>query len=158
MLLMSKINPDPMSSQYSTTSKKILGVDLGSVRIGLALSDELGWMAHPWQTLSRSPQSVKEIAQLVEEKNITHVVIGLPRKLDGTYGPAAEQCRTFAQELQQETPAKVALWDERFTTAMASRQLQEAGRNQKQQRAIIDQAAAQQILQDWLDAQQQLAQ
>lgn len=135
-------------------SEKALGLDLGSVRIGLALSDELGWMAYPWQTLSRSSHSVKEIANLIEEKKITTVIVGLPRKLDGTYGLAAEQCRTFAQELQQQTPAKVVLWDERFTTAMATRQLQEAGRNQKQQRPVIDQAAAQQILQNWMDAQQ----
>ncbi len=132
--------------------QRSLAIDLGSVRIGLALSDDLGWMAHPWQTLSRSPQSAKEVAQLIEEKKITTVIVGLPRKLDGTYGPAAEQCRAFAQELQEKTPAKVVLWDERFTTAMASRQLQEAGRNHKQQRAIIDQAAAQQILQSWMDA------
>jgi len=141
-----------MPSLHSLTSEKILGLDLGSVRIGLALSDELGWMAHPWQTLSRSPQSVKEILKLIEEKNISTVIVGLPRKLDGTYGPAAEACRTFAEELKKQTPAKIILWDERFTTAMASRQLQEAGRNQKQQRSIIDQAAAQQILQSWMDA------
>ncbi len=134
--------------------QQTLGIDLGSVRIGLALSDELGWMAHPWQTLSRSPRSVEEIVKLVMEKKISTIVVGLPRSLNGNYGPAAEQCRAFAQELQQQTQAKVILWDERFTTAMASRQLQEAGRKQKQQRSIIDQAAAQQILQSWIDAKQ----
>ena len=141
-----------MLSLNSLTSETILGIDLGSVRIGLALSDDLGWMAHPWQTLSRSPSSVEEIARLVTEKKVTTIVVGLPRNLNGTYGPAAEHCRAFAQELQKQTEAKVVLWDERFTTAMASRQLQEAGRNQKQQRSVIDQAAAQQILQDWMDA------
>jgi putative Holliday junction resolvase len=135
-----------------------LSIDLGSVRIGLALSDELGWMAHPWQTLSRSPRSVQEIATLAAEKKVTTIVVGLPRNLNGTYGPAAEHCRAFAQELQGATEAKVVLWDERFTTVMATRQLQAAGRNQKQQRSIIDQAAAQQILQDWIDAQQQISQ
>ena len=129
-----------------------LGIDLGSVRIGLALSDDLGWMAYPWQTLSRSPRSIEEIVRLATEKKITTIVVGLPRNLNGTYGPAAENCRAFAQELQKQIEAKVVLWDERFTTAMATRQLQEAGRNQKQQRSIIDQAAAQQILQDWMDA------
>lgn len=141
-----------LSLQESPQAQKILGLDLGSVRIGLALSDDLGWMAHPWQTLSRSAHSIEEIIRLIEEKKITTVVVGLPRKLDGTYGQAAEQCRSFAEELQPKTSAKVILWDERFTTAMASRQLQEAGRNQKQQRSIIDQAAAQQILQSWMDA------
>lgn len=133
--------------------QRFLGIDLGSIRIGLALSDELGWMAHPWQTLSRSPQSIQEITKLVSENQISTVIIGLPRKLDGSYGAAAEQCRIFAKELQEHLSVKVQLWDERFTTAMASRQLQEAGRSQKKQRAVIDQAAAQQILQDWMDAQ-----
>ena len=134
--------------------KRILGIDLGSVRIGLALSDELGWMAHPFQTLSRSPKSIQEILQIANEKNVTTMIIGLPRNMNGTYGPAAEQCRTFAEQLQALTTINVILWDERLTTAMASRQLQAAGRNQKEQRSIIDQAAAQQILQDWMDAQE----
>ncbi|MCF7729623.1 MAG: Holliday junction resolvase RuvX [Chthoniobacterales bacterium] len=132
---------------------RILGVDLGSVRIGLALSDELGWMAHPWQTLSRSPQSATEIAHLVLEKKVATIVVGLPRNMNGTYGPASEQCSSFALELQKKTEAKVLLWDERLTTAAAARSLHEAGRSSKQQRSIIDQVAAQQILQDWMDSQ-----
>lgn len=132
---------------------RILGIDLGSVRIGLALSDDLGWMAHPWQTLSRSPNSALEIARLVVEKKVVTIIVGLPRNMNGTYGPAAEQCRAFADQLQQQTEAKVVLWDERLTTAAAARNLHEAGRSSKQQRPIIDQVAAQQILQDWMDAQ-----
>lgn len=132
---------------------RTLGVDLGSVRIGLALSDDLDWMAHPWQTLSRSLSSTSEIARLALEKKVTAIIIGLPRNMNGTYGPASEQCRAFAHELAQKTESKVILWDERLTTAAAARHLHEAGRSSRQQRAIIDQVAAQQILQDWMDAQ-----
>jgi putative Holliday junction resolvase len=138
---------------FSVVMTHTLGIDLGSVRIGLALSDDLGWMAHPWQTLSRSSQSSSEIARLALEKKVTTIIIGLPRNMNGTYGPAAEQCRAFAHELQQKTESTVILWDERLTTAAAARNLHEAGRSSKQQRAIIDQVAAQQILQDWMDAE-----
>ena len=110
-------------------------------------------MAHPWQTLSRSPRSASEIAHLAIEKNVSTIIVGLPRNMNGTYGPASEKCRAFADELQLKTEAKVILWDERLTTAAAARNLHEAGRSSKQQRLIIDQVAAQQILQDWMDAQ-----
>jgi putative Holliday junction resolvase len=80
-------------------------------------------------------------------------VIGLPRNMNGTYGPAAEKSRVLAEAVRQRTSAKVILWDERLTTAAATKRLQEAGRNSREQRGVIDQAAAVQILQDWLDGQ-----
>lgn len=134
-------------------SGRLLGVDLGSARIGLALSDELGWMAHPLQTLKRSPESAQEIASIASEKKVTTIIVGLPRNMNGTYGPAAKHCQSFAKELRQLTQASVILWDERLTTAAAARRLHETGLNSKQQRSIIDQVAAQQILQDWMDAE-----
>jgi putative Holliday junction resolvase len=80
------------------------------------------------------------------------IVIGLPRNMNGTYGPAAEKSRALADAITPLTPARVILWDERLTTAAATRRLQEAGRNSREQRSVIDQAAAVQILQDWLDS------
>ncbi len=133
--------------------ENILGIDLGSVRIGLAITDALGWMAHPFKTIPRSASSVSQIAHLLEEKSITTVVLGLPLKMDGSDGLAAQQCRDFARELEEQTRATIILWDERLTTATAARYLHEAGRSNKEQKAMIDQVAAQQILQDWLDAQ-----
>jgi len=133
-------------------TSRTLGVDPGSVRIGLAISDELGCMAHPLQTLKASPQSLAEIAAVAADKGSSVIVIGLPRNMDGSYGPAAEKSRTFAAALSQLTPASVILWDERLTTAAATRRLQEAGRDSRKQRKVIDQAAAVQILQSWLDA------
>jgi len=136
--------------------QRILGIDLGSARIGLALSDELGWMAHPLQTLKTTPQSDQDIALIAAEKKVATIVIGLPRNMNGTYGPSAKHCQDFSVRLQLLTPIKVILWDERLTTAAATRNLHEAGRTSKQQRAIIDQVAAQQILQDWMDHQKQI--
>jgi len=131
---------------------RALGVDPGSARIGLALSDELGCMAHPLRTLKASPESAAEIAAAAEESGSQTIVIGLPRNMNGTYGPAAEKSRVLAEAVRQRTSAKVILWDERLTTAAATKRLQEAGRNSREQRGVIDQAAAVQILQDWLDS------
>jgi putative Holliday junction resolvase len=132
---------------------RALGVDPGSARIGLALSDELGCMAHPLRTLKASPESPADIAATAEESGSRTIVIGLPRNMNGTYGPAAEKSRVLAEAVRQRTSAKVILWDERLTTAAATKRLQEAGRNSREQRGVIDQAAAVQILQDWLDGQ-----
>ena len=131
---------------------RALGVDPGSARIGLALSDELGCMAHPLRTLKASPESAAEIAAAAEESGSRTIVIGLPRNMNGTYGPAAEKSRVLAEAVRERTSAKVILWDERLTTAAATKRLQEAGRNTREQRGVIDQAAAVQILQDWLDS------
>jgi putative Holliday junction resolvase len=136
--------------------KRVLGIDLGSVRIGLALSDELGWMAHPLQTLKTSPSSAEEIIALAIQHDVSHLILGLPRNMNGTYGPAAEHCRSFAEKLRALTAIPVILWDERLTTAAATRHLHEAGLKSKEHRAIIDKVAAQQILQDWMDAQAQV--
>lgn len=109
-------------------------------------------MAHPLRTLQGGPNAPTEIAAVAAEKGAGVIVIGLPRNMNGTYGPAAEKSRALAETLKAITPARVVLWDERLTTAAATRRLQEAGRNSREQRRVIDQAAAVQILQDWLDA------
>ena len=131
---------------------RALGIDPGSVRIGLALSDDIGFMAHPLLTLKAGPKSSEEIAAIAAEKESQVIVIGLPRNMNGTYGIAAEKSRVLAATLTPLTSARVILWDERLTTAAATKRLQEAGRNSREQRQVIDQVAAVQILQDWLDA------
>lgn len=131
---------------------RALGVDPGSARIGLALSDELGCMAHPLRTLQTGEDPASQIAAVASEKLCRVIVIGLPRNMNGSYGPAAEKSRSLAAALAPLTEARIVLWDERLTTAAAARRLQEAGRNTRQQRSVIDQAAAVQILQDWLDS------
>jgi putative Holliday junction resolvase len=134
---------------------RALGIDLGEARIGLAISDELGMLAHPLETIRvkeiRDP--VGHIASIVERDKIGTIVLGLPRNMDGSYGPAAEKSRAFADRLRARTPCEVRLWDERLTSVAAQRVLHESGRNVKQSRAVIDQVAAQLILQGYLDSQ-----
>ncbi len=131
---------------------RALGIDPGSARIGVAMSDDIGFMAHPLLTVKTVKDSPAKIAAIAEEKGSQVIVIGLPRNMNGSYGPAAEKSREFATAIIPLTTAHVILWDERLTTAMATKQLHLAGRNSKEQRKVIDQAAAVQILQDWLDA------
>ena len=138
------------------SSARVLGVDPGSVRIGLAVSDEMGFLAHPFRTLAVEKgdcvNGAPGIAAAAAEKEVSTIVIGLPRNMNGSYGPAAEKSRALAAAVVPLTTAKVILWDERLTTAAATRRLQEAGRTSREQRGVIDQAAAVQILQDWLDS------
>ena len=84
------------------------------------------------------------------------IILGLPRNMNGTYGPAAEKTREFADKLRARVACEVKLWDERLTSVAAQRSLHEAGRNVKNSRAVIDQVAAQMILQGWLDSQAML--
>ncbi len=117
----------------------------------------MGFMAHPYSTIKVKGgdclTAAAEIAAAARDKEAGTIVIGLPRNMNGTYGPAAEKSRALAEVVKQHTTARVILWDERLTTAAATRRLQETGMNSRAQRHIIDQAAAVQILQDWLDSQ-----
>lgn len=135
-------------------TKRFLGIDPGEARVGVAVSDELGMLAHPLETIQvASTEPIARIAALVVEKNITGVIVGVPRNMDGTFGPAAEKSKAFIEKLKTRVNCRVIPWDERLTTVSAERALREAGRNAKKQRAVIDQAAAQILLQGWLDAQ-----
>jgi putative Holliday junction resolvase len=117
----------------------------------------MGFMAHPYSTIKVKGgdclTGAPEIASAAREKEAGVIVIGLPRNMNGTYGPAAEKSRALAEAVKQHSTASVILWDERLTTAAATRRLQETGLDSRAQREVIDQAAAVQILQSWLDAQ-----
>jgi len=133
---------------------RALGLDHGDARIGVAISDDLGMLAHPLTTIQvKAGDPIVAIAQIVERERIENIVLGMPRNMDGSYGPAAEKVRAFAEKLRAAVTCPVKLWDERLTTVAAQRALHEAGRNTKQSREVIDQAAAQIILQGWLDSQ-----
>jgi len=134
---------------------RLLGIDHGDARIGLAISDELGMLAHPLETLDGREKFnalSRKIADVIASKKIERVVLGLPRNMNGTYGPAAEKVRAFADKLTEALPVPVLLWDERMTTQQAQRSLHEAGRNVKNSRNLIDQVAAVIILQSYLDS------
>jgi putative Holliday junction resolvase len=128
-----------------------LGIDVGSVRVGVALSDPDGVLATPLVTVPRDGGSAAAVAALVAEHGVVGVVVGLPRTLAGHEGPAAEAARAFVAELEQVLDVPLELSDERLTTVVATRQLRESGRRGRRQRAVVDQVAAVGILQGWLD-------
>jgi putative pre-16S rRNA nuclease len=132
--------------------RRILGVDLGRARIGVAVSDELGMLAHPVETIAASGNPEKRIAELVREKNAERVIVGLPRHMNGSVGIGATEALAFAKKLQALLPCEVLTWDERLTTTAANRALRETGRKARQSRGIVDQVAAQMILQGYLDS------
>lgn len=133
---------------------RALGIDYGSVRIGLALSDELGMLAHPLETLKPDKQTLPRIVEIVRTKDVDTVVIGIPKTMKGELGPAAEEAQAFAGKLRSLLPVPLIEWDERLTTVAAHRALQEAGKKTRQTRGYVDQVAAQMILQGYLDQQQ----
>jgi putative Holliday junction resolvase len=135
--------------------KKSLGIDLGSARVGLALSDDLGMLAHPLETIQvkSAGDLASYIAAVIRRENVQVVVIGLPRNMDGSHGPAAAKTREFGEKLRSKTPTcEIRYWDERMTTMAAQKALHETGRNVKKSRPVIDQVAAQMILQGYLDS------
>lgn len=134
--------------------KRILGIDPGDARVGLALSDELGMLAHPFETITiKKTDPVARIAEVVREKGVTTIVVGVARNMDGTFGPAAEKSRALIEQIRAVVTCPVIAWDERLTTVAAQRAMRESGRKAKEQKSVIDQAAAQIILQGWLDSQ-----
>ena len=139
---------------FQPQMKKAIGIDLGDARVGVAISDDLGMLAHPLETIpTKSSDVLKRVLALATERSAETIVVGMPRNMNGTFGPAAEKAKAFIEELRRETPIPVVSWDERMTTVSAQRALQEAGRNTRKQRPVIDQVAAQIILQSWLDSQ-----
>ncbi|OBB14596.1 Holliday junction DNA helicase RuvA [Mycobacteriaceae bacterium 1482268.1] len=131
-----------------------LGIDVGSVRIGVALSDPDCILATPVETVrrDRTDRHMRRLTQLVTELDAVEVVVGLPRTLADRTGPSAQDAIAVAEELSRRiAPIPVRLADERLTTVTAQRSLREAGVRARGQKAMIDQAAAVGILQSWLD-------
>ena len=130
----------------------ILALDFGRARIGAAISDELQWLAHPLETIPANERAPFRIAEIVREKNVDHVVTGLPKQMDGQIGAAATAVLEFVEKLRAILPCPVITWDERLTTAAANRALRDAGKKTRQTRGYVDQVAAQMILQSYLDS------
>lgn len=132
---------------------RCLGIDFGSSRIGIAISDELGMLAHPLETVPNDASFLSRLRKIVLEKRVSRMVVGIPRNMDGSYGPAAEKAKLFLSELKSEfTDLRLIAWDERLTTMEAQRLLHAAGRDVKKSRPVIDQVAAQVLLQSYLDS------
>lgn len=133
--------------------KRALGIDLGEARIGLAISDELRFLAHPLETIhvAKTPKPLERIAQLVRERDVDFVVVGLPRHMNGTLGTAAEEALRFVEKLKAKVSCPVETWDERLTTVAAQKAVQQSGKKMRESRGYLDQVAAQMILQGYLD-------
>lgn len=128
-----------------------LGIDYGSVRVGVAICDPHGLLATPYETLPTNT-SVADIVRIVREEEVIEIVLGLPRHLNGSEGASAELVRAYAEELRA-TQVPIRFVDERSTTLSAASQLRQSGRTAKNSKAIIDQATAVIILQGALDAE-----
>ena len=135
----------------------ILAIDFGRVRIGVAISDELQLLAHPLETIAANERTIARVAEIVRERKVNHVVVGIPRQLNGKIGAAATEALRFGEKLRPILPCPVVTWDERLTTVAAHRALREAGKKTRATRHYVDQVAAQMILQGYLDRWQHAA-
>jgi len=135
---------------------RILAMDVGDRRIGLAISDEMGWTAQALETLIRKDlkRDLLYLTELMRSREVTEVLIGLPRHLDGHLGPQAEKVLTFVKTLKTRTLVPVLMWDERLTTREAERTLIEAHVRRRKRKTVVDQMAAVLILQGYLDARE----
>jgi len=133
---------------------RIMALDVGDRRIGVAVSDELGWTAQGVGVVERhrDGREIEEIERLVREREVSEIVVGLPRNMNGTIGPRGEICMAFADLLRGKLQLPVHLWDERLTTAAAERTLLEADVSRKKRRQVVDKLAATLILQHYLDS------
>jgi putative Holliday junction resolvase len=134
---------------------RILAVDYGEKRIGLAVSDELGITASPLMTLvTRSDdETVRQIAQLASKLRVTQIVVGLPRRTDAQEGEMERKVKAFAEKLRQAISVPVVLFDERFTTRIAEQVLLEADLSRRKRKQVRDRLAAVILLQSFLEAQ-----
>jgi putative Holliday junction resolvase len=130
----------------------ILALDFGRARIGVAISDELQLLAHPLETIPANERATSRVVELVRERNVEHVVAGIPKQMNGQIGTAATEALEFVEGLRAVLPCPVVTWDERLTTVAAHRALRDAGKKTRHTRGYIDQVAAQMILQSYLDS------
>ncbi len=133
---------------------RILGLDVGTKRIGIAISDELGWTAQGIKTLHRSngQSDLGEIRDIAREYGVEKIVVGLPRNMNGSLGPQAEMTLGFVQELREILGVPIITWDERLSTVEATKMLIRADLSRNKRRGKVDMTAAILILQSYLDS------
>ncbi|EKZ0275535.1 Holliday junction resolvase RuvX [Listeria monocytogenes] len=134
---------------------RIMGLDVGSKTVGVAISDPLGWTAQGVETIqideNRKQFGYDRVKELVLEYEVEKVVVGLPKNMNNTIGPRAESSKIYAEVLESRIGLPVVLWDERLTTSAAERTLIEADVSRKKRKEVIDKLAAVMILQSYLD-------
>ena len=133
---------------------RIMGLDVGDKRIGIALSDLMGWTAQGLKTLERTntKDDLKELERIANENQVHKIVVGLPKNMNGTLGPQSEKVQKFAAALKNRTNLEMIYWDERLSTVAAERSLIQADVRRKKRKTVIDKVAATYILQNYLDS------
>jgi putative Holliday junction resolvase len=132
---------------------RILGIDHGTKRIGIAISDELGMIAQPLEFIPAEPlnDSLARLKKIIDERGVELLLVGMPRNMDGTYGPAAAKVNEFIATLKTVITTPVKLWDERLTSAQANRVLIQANVRRDKRKEKVDMTAAAILLQSYLD-------
>ena len=132
---------------------KLLGLDLGTKTIGVAVSDALRYTATPLETIARTKftTDAARLLELITQNDIVALVLGLPLNMDGSEGPRAQSTHAFARNLAQKTPVPIAFWDERLSTSAVTRMLIEADTRRDRRAEVVDKLAASYILQGYLD-------
>lgn len=135
---------------------RIMGLDVGSKTVGVALSDELGWTAQGLKTLKINEEKNEfgfaELSDIIKEYQVSLVVVGFPKNMNGTVGPRGEASKRYANEIETRFSLPAVLWDERLTTIAAERVLITADVSRKKRKKVIDKMAAVMILQGYLDS------
>lgn len=133
---------------------RILGLDIGTKKIGVAVSDELGWTAQGIMTVLRrnGESDLRQIHEIVRQYGVEKVVVGLPRSMDGSLGPQAKMTLGFVQDLREVLGIPIITWDERLSTLEATKMLIGAGVSREKRKRTIDMTAAILILQSYLDS------
>lgn len=136
---------------------RILAIDHGTRRIGIAVSDELKTIAQPLEFVPAEPFGafVTRLREIIADKAVELILVGMPRNMDGTYGPAAEKVRQFVDALKEQVAVPIRTWDERLTTAQANRFLIEADVRRRDRKQKVDQTAAAILLQSYLDSREE---
>lgn len=129
---------------------KLMGIDYGDARIGIAFSDPLCMLAQGWGNVKQSPRADQEVADLAKAQGVDRIVIGLPKNMNNTEGPSAEKARAFAERLTALTGIPIAFWDERLTTVAAHGFLSELDVRGKKRKNIVDTVAATLILEGYM--------
>ena len=135
---------------------RVLAIDHGTKRIGLAISDELKTIAQPSGFLLANPieKFFEQLQQLIREKEVELILVGMPRNMDGTYGPSAQRVQEFVAILREKVSVPIRTWDERLTSAQANRMLIASGARRSDRKQKTDATAAAIVLQSYLDASQ----
>ena len=146
--------PSPPTSPSGPFHSRILGLDVGSKTIGLAVSDPLGITAQGLETIRRQNKrrDFEQLERVIREYQVAEIVVGFPLRMSGEEGRQAEKMRQFAEALYQRFQLPVHLWDERLTSAQANRLLRETEMSIKRRSQVVDQMAAVLILQSWMEA------